>query len=190
MHELHIITPIYHPSHVPVIYHSVEEAAKGLKVVWWVVFDHICAKDGEDWRIRFLRKKNENLLINCKVSEIEDTTGFTHKNHILDELESELTPPGDLWIYFLDDNNTLPVFVPAFIRNSDEGREMPHGFVYISTDKNEPFKKRRDYGFRLSTLKGQRFIDSRDRFFAVWYVANHESTFELGERGGHFNSLD
>lgn len=191
MQELNIITPIYRPSHVPAIYHSVETAARCIKITWWPVFDKTIKDIGEDWRVRFFRNKNNNLLINTRVSEIEDPTGYIHKNGILDILESEMefVAATGIWVYFLDDNNIFNSSISQGIISLEENVSTAGFPVSLINNKNE---KMMSLGlcFQLNTLRGLRFIDGWNKFYSDWFRANNEKIVYPKNVMGYYNNLD
>lgn len=189
MQELHIITPVYRPSHMPVIYHSVEESLPGIKKVWWVVFDQTCEREGEEWRQRFMRNTNEDLLINCKVSMLSDPGGLVHRNLMLDEIESEYyLPSDDVWVYFLNDNNTLNPVITKLFEEIDEVKQSP-GFLFSTRNKNNGNQCCAEMVYRFNTLGGLRFGENDFQFMSKWMLRNKTFVTIPGEFG-YFNELD
>ena len=179
MQELHIITPVYQPTHVPAIYHSIEESAgEGLKITWWPIFDMVCASEGEIWRSRLKRNKSEDFFIHPLVSEMmDDAGGFQHKNYVLEMLEEHdsVESLNDHWIYLLNDNNVLHPALPGKLVTHQHEWQDVNGVLFYPRSSRDEIIQEEDICFRLRSLHGLRFTyhaDPFSKFVRTWKEHN------------------
>lgn len=177
MLNLIIITPISKPTNVPAIYHSIESASKlamtgaSVQITWFPVFTRKCETQGEDWKVRFSRSRNENLLITCKISTSDNINVI--RNEVLEELQStsEYNDLGESFITFLSDNSIFYDSLMVSLQMTDKLQEKWDGFIYnrkphgdisiTDIDKNVLFNQlvAAQICFKLKLLCGIRFDD-------------------------------